>query len=461
MKNEEIKFKKITEYIFAPFNTYVFLNLAEIMFTKDVFEEEDVIEGMNLINFDLKDKNLKIEWKREQADRLKISKGVFVPISKEESFIMGQVVNKDGSIGKLKIKEVVGDIFPENSLSFSNIRIYLHTAGVASFCLQIEIEKEDKISILELEKVSEDLNNLYKVYFQELCHQIGLKFREIIILKNIPSYHFEFLPLLHEFTDEEKASNILPWTHRIYHIHDDEIFKLENPGEPFRFLMTPSKKMDVEDLSIYDNRYIYFGWGHSIILTATGDSGYSQTTRTALDYVRVVEIAQVNWKTLEELIDLADYASTWFQLHYKQMSIKKIKRSINKIRDFNIAVKKIIDDLRGVKITYDTEKRKLLRELNDRWLTGEMHEKFKEKMDSIDSLLDDLYVRQTEKRDQSLNTIVLMFTIISLIEIFGVVFDVITPDIAVSSILKIIILVAGTASLGILILMYLRLAEKS
>jgi len=439
----------------------VFLNLAEIMFTKDVFEEEDVIEGMNLINFDLKDKNLKIEWKREQADRLKISKGVFVPISKEESFIMGQVVNKDGSIGKLKIKEVVGDIFPENSLSFSNIRIYLHTAGVASFCLQIEIEKEDKISILELEKVSEDLNNLYKVYFQELCHQIGLKFREIIILKNIPSYHFEFLPLLHEFTDEEKASNILPWTHRIYHIHDDEIFKLENPGEPFRFLMTPSKKMDVEDLSIYDNRYIYFGWGHSIILTATGDSGYSQTTRTALDYVRVVEIAQVNWKTLEELIDLADYASTWFQLHYKQMSIKKIKRSINKIRDFNIAVKKIIDDLRGVKITYDTEKRKLLRELNDRWLTGEMHEKFKEKMDSIDSLLDDLYVRQTEKRDQSLNTIVLMFTIISLIEIFGVVFDVITPDIAVSSILKIIILVAGTASLGILILMYLRLAEKS
>jgi len=461
MKNQDLKFNKVIEYIFAPFNTFVFLNIAEIMFTEDIFEEEEVIEEMNAINFDFKDKNLRVQWKREKADRLKISKGVFVPISKEESFIMGQVENKDGSNGKLKIKEEVGGIFPQNSLSFSNIRIYLHTAGVASFCLEVEIERDEKISILELEKVSEDLNNLYKDYFEDVCYQIALKFKEVVILKNIPSYHFDFLPNLHEFTDVEKASNILPWTHRIYHIHDDEIFKLENPGEPFRFLMTPSSKMDVEDLSIYDNRYIYFGWGHSIILTATGESGYSQTSRTALDYVRVVELAQVNWKTLEELIDLADYASTWFQLHYKKMSIKKIKRSINKIRDFNIAIKKILDDLRGVKITYDTEKRKLLRELNNRWLTDEMIDKFKEKMDSINSLLDDLYVRQTEKRDQSLNTIVLMFTIISLIEIFGTVFDVFTPDIAISAILKIIILVTGTASLGILILLYLRFAEKT
>ena len=384
MRNEDLKFRKITEYIFAPFNTYVFLNIAEIIFTKDIFEEEDVIEELNQKQFDLRNDRLKIEWKREQADRLKISKGVFVPISKEESFIMGQVVNEDGSLGKIPIKEKLGGIFQENSLSFSNIRIYIHPGGVASFCLEIEIEKEEKISILELEKVSEHLNNLYKEYFEDLCYQIALKYNEIIILRNIPSYRFDFLPDPKEFTDSEKAANILPWTHRIYHIHDDDIFKLENPGEPFKFLMTPSSKMDVEDLSIYDNRYIYFGWGHSIILTATGDSGYSQTDRTPMDYVRIVEIAQVNWKTLEELIDLVDYASTWFQLHYKSMSIKKIKKSINKIRDFHIAVKKLLDDLRGVKITYDTEKRKLLRELKSRWLTDEMLDKLKEKMDSID-----------------------------------------------------------------------------
>ena len=80
-----------------------------------------------------------------------------------------------------------------------------------------------------------------------------------------------------------RAKHFIPWTHRIYHIQDDTLFEMENPGEPFKALLTPSRKMDICDLSIYDNRWVYFGWGHSIVFTASAQGTATFRTDPADD----------------------------------------------------------------------------------------------------------------------------------------------------------------------------------
>ena len=143
------------------------------------------------------------------------------------------------------------------------------------------------------------------------------------------------------------------------------------------------------------------------------------------------------------------------------MRVKDIRVKIYEIRDFNKAVDRIMDNFRGVKISFDTENRILLDELNNRWLTSEMLEKLKNRQEMLENLLSDLFQRQQEKKDDSLNSIVMLFTIISLFEVFSVVFDILTQGMVINWIAQLFILISGTLTLGMLIILYVRLAERN
>jgi hypothetical protein len=456
----QLKFDKITEYFFSPFNTYIFLNIDEIRYEENVELQGEIIKEMNKLELNFKNDPLKVKWGTESAEKLKISKGVFAPVSKEDSFIMGYLVSDKEDPNSLPIEEKIQVDLMLEALKFSNIKFYIHYSGVAQCSVEVEIIGKEDITILQLETISEQLNLLYKQYFEGISYQIAVNFANTVEKLDVPIFNMEHMPDVRDFSKEDKAQYILPWTHRVYHIHDEQLFNLENPGEPFKFLLTPSKKMDVEDFSIYDNRYIYFGWGHSIIFTKEMDSGFSQTSMEPYDYVRIIEIAQVNWRSVELLDDIVDNAITWFNLHIDELDLKSIKRNIYEIRDFNLTVKRILDNFRDVKITFDTEKRNLLKELNDRWLTSDMYEVLEGKLEMIEDTLEDLFQRQKEKKDDSLNKIVLAFTIISLVDVFSALFEIFSTDIYLSTILQIIVLITGVMGLGVLILLYLRLAEK-
>ena len=89
-----------------------------------------------------------------------------------------------------------------------------------------------------------------------------------------------------------------------------------------------------------------------------------------------------------------------------------------------------------------------------------MYNQLHKKSKMLDSLLQDYYQRLKEKRDESLNIIVLLFTIMNLIEIFGTIFSILSTDIILSSIIQIIILITGTISIGLMIIIYLKLSGK-
>lgn len=180
----------------------------------------------------------------------------------------------------------------------------------------------------------------------------------------------------------------------------------------------------------------------------------------AYDYVRLVEIAQAKWEFLDVLTDVVNISIISFQKHYKEMKMKRLQKSINRIRNFKNGINRILADFRGIKISFDTEKRILLDELNERWLTDEILDNLEEDIDRIKNLLDQLYQRQKEQREESLNTIALLFTIVGVVEVFGLIFSILDPVFPVNPIIEIILLIIGTMVVGLMITFYIKLASK-
>jgi len=452
---EEYKTKTLTEYIFAPFNTFIYLNIDAIRLKRMGNIKSELLDYLNKTEIFFDKGDTSILWTLEDSKDFKISKGVFTPPGEDTSFVMAQL--NTGTSSCCPIKEQVTELFNTNSLEFADVKFYFSNSGVGTCSVHINIKSKESIAILQLEKISEKLNTLFKDYFEEICFILTKKYVEAINQLNIPQYEFEFLP---DITTIDRSKHFIPWTHRIYHIHDDNLISHENPGTFFKTLVTPSRKMDIEDLSIYDNRYVYFGWGHSLIFTSSQEDGYSQTTKPVYDYVRLVEIAQAQWQFLDILKDIVIYTNASYNQHHNQMGLSDISLAINEIRRFDNAVDRLIADYTGVKITFDTEKRILLNELHERWLTQSMLESLQSSLERMQNLLDQLYQRQKEQQEESLNTIVLLFTILGVIDVLAIFFDIISPDITFTPLIQIITLIIGTLVMAIAIKIYLGYATR-
>lgn len=447
----------MNEYISAPFNTFVYIDEDQLRFS-EVSVRIALIEELNSLQKISCFSDLQIEWTLEDSADFKLSKGVFTPPGSENSFIMARVVNKNNVESPVPISQDISEKFPSDSLFYNNVRFYFQDCGVGTCSVRINLNDEKGISILELEQISEAVNTLYKEYFEELCFNLTRLYRKAIEKIDVPRHQFALLP---DIDEVDRAQHFIPWTHRIYHIPDDELFEMENPGEQFRALLTPSRKMDVEDLSIYDNRWVYFGWGHSIIFTHSVEDGYSQTSRPAYDYVRLVEIAQANWQFLDILKDIVTYAISSFNKHYQEMKFDELQKAVDEIRVFRNGIDRLLSYHSGVKITFDTEKRILLDELNERWLTSSMLENLLADLERIEELLSQLYERQKETREESLNTIALLFTIVGIVEVIAIGFDVLSPVVELHPIIQLIAIAGGTVLVALIIMLYLRIARRN
>ncbi|MGY5853342.1 MAG: hypothetical protein RTU92_07255 [Candidatus Thorarchaeota archaeon] len=454
----EFSFDRIEEYIFAPFNIFVYIDEDKLIFGEDVDIRQKLVDKLNHETDSLEYRGLSVEWCLEDCEDFKLSKGVFSPPGTENSFVMAKIVNQNAIDTPVIITEEISDKFPAQSLTYSQVRFYFQDCGVGTCSVRVDIEHNEETTILQLEQVSEQVNNLFKQYFEELCFDLTKRYRDAVENLDIPRHDFTMLPAIE---DIDRAKHFIPWTHRIYHIQDDSMFEMENPGEPFKVLLTPSRKMDICDLSIYDNRWIYFGWGHSIIFTASYEDGYSQTSRPVYDYVRLVEIAQANWQFLDILKDIVTFTIASFNRHYESMKIAELQTAIDEIRSFRNGMDRILSNYRGVKITFDTEKRVLLRELHERWLTNNMLENLLADLHRIEELLDQLHQRQKETREESLNTIALLFTIVGIIEIIALVIDVLNPVFVLHPFTQLLVIAAGTVLMAAIILLFLRISERS
>jgi len=468
MTNNSLRFQNITFTILSPFDTYIFLDIDKLKFANFEIEREKVIKALNEKNIEIGNKSLRIEWIKESIDQHRHS-GSEIPllISEDEdfqlSFIMGKLDQHSIKDIEENFKNDFKDDFPESSLEFSEIKFYIQPAGVCEYSIKVKLKKQDGFNIFELKKASDKLYELFFIHFRDICYEVALKYIEIIESVKIPRFYFEWFTDLKTLNNQKIKSHILPWAHRVCHIHDDSLFKMREPIRNFKILLTPVSKTDIKDDSLYDDRYFYFGWSNSLILTSTQFFETEEKPEEKLGtYIDLIQVSQANYRSIEMLIKLIDRMIVVFNVKFKDLEFDKIKEFRYTFRDFNVGVNRMLDMFSYIERIglVDTEKRALLLALNDRWNTPEMYNKLYERSKMLDSLLQDYYQRLKEKRDESLNTIVLLFTMMNLIEIFGTIFSILSTDLILSSIIQIIILITGTMSIGLMISLYFKLSRK-
>ena len=72
-------FNRIEEYIFAPFNTFVYIDEDKLFFGESANIRERLVEELNQASSQLDFRGLAIEWCLEDSEDFKLSKGVFSP----------------------------------------------------------------------------------------------------------------------------------------------------------------------------------------------------------------------------------------------------------------------------------------------------------------------------------------------------------------------------------------------
>ena len=89
-----------------------------------------------------------------------------------------------------------------------------------------------------------------------------------------------------------------------------------------------------------------------------------------------------------------------------------------------------------------------------------MYENLSININRIKDVLDQLYQRQKEQQEEALNTIALLFTILGIVEVFGLAFAIINPAYPLSPAIQVVVLSLGTLAMALLIILYLRHAGR-
>lgn len=131
----ELKFKRINEFIFAPFDTFIYLDDDRLFFGE--LDKGKLIEYLNRDQIFLNDGKIVIEWLTEECEEFKISKGVFVPPGRESSIVMAHIVNKETNNNEMDINEDFSNILP-NKLKFTDIFFYFYENGTGTCSVRVD-----------------------------------------------------------------------------------------------------------------------------------------------------------------------------------------------------------------------------------------------------------------------------------------------------------------------------------
>ncbi|MFW9844364.1 MAG: hypothetical protein ACFFEV_07300 [Candidatus Thorarchaeota archaeon] len=82
-------------------------------------------------------------------------------------------------------------------------------------------------------------------------------------------------------------------------------------------------------------------------------------------------------------------------------------------------------------------------------------------LERIEEQLNQLHERQKETREESLNTIALLFTIVGIVEILALGFDILSPIITFHPLIQLLLIATGTLLIAFVITLYLRMAGRN
>ncbi|MDQ3838956.1 MAG: hypothetical protein M3297_06775, partial [Thermoproteota archaeon] len=306
-----------------------------------------------------------------------------------------------------------------NKLEFKRNTVYFYASGVGIFSSQVTVKIDKDVDITKIkgkleEKVKEAIQDLFKSEISK-------------IIQNFVSHAPAHLKLVRRIFDINSSKvGKLAWLHKIYWFYGDQFFNDNADGigalnfemrREFNNLLEQA----LEDTLPVEDRYVYYGWGRSLILTRNNNPDTEEWINKIANLVEIGQYSCFGHILLDYYLTKKIYDLTVDEPIIEQQSkilIKKIE-DLDTIRSASITY---LEQFRsGINIILQCDQPSLVDKLEKQWRVEQLEKNIHNKLHSVEkerssreqSIL-------TDKQDR-LNKTAFIFTIISLASVMAAV----------------------------------------
>lgn len=300
----------------------------------------------------------------------------------------------------------------EMELIFDNIIMYIFPSGLGIFAVQVRVTYKG-----DLYRIKNDVEAYVKEiilkYFEERSVQNKLKeYEDKIRLDK----HFR---LIEKFQVESTKYAKIAWLHTIYWFYQEGFLDHDNEGKPkVKEAYLHSFINLVEEapstISFIKNRFLFYGWGRSLILTESNNDESEQWTRSK---VRLAEIGQYScfgYVLLDFLLKQVISNSSLDDPIIDQ-PLSKLKQGIEMLDEVTKAAITYLEEFRsGIDAIIHSGQPSFVKTLEIYWRTEKLEEEIRKKLDSLHKERTDLEQSLATDKQDRLTTISSAFTIMNI-----------------------------------------------
>ncbi len=279
------------------------------------------------------------------------------------------------------------------TVTFAQPTVYFHTFSAGLISVKATIASDKPIQQSDLQMLNNQLQSALKTMSAEPLKRLITAFVQAVQAVETPIYTTPFPDLL----PPALKYDLFYWSHLVYVTRSQQREDVVRSAQWLMPVLQPMDQQGISNMAIKPDRYIFFGWGRSMICCTTqlGDD-------VIYPYVRMLEIRNYVWKTLYDLdrgLRKALSLSSSIRSHHEA------RRLVIKLRALNFRVKDFLEEMEPFKITFDHEKIWLIKQADINWLTPDLVQSVAERLQVFSEFFaynEDVMTRARDERLQAI-----------------------------------------------------------
>ena len=381
---------------------------------KLIYVDESVIESSN-IDFLRSDSSYEIITKREEI----------------ASFYMDEIILTDTDL-----ETILKTINPEEHQKIKSLVLYEKIAiddikfkmfAYSSLVVQGKLKLTNRnLSIYEYSLVSKFAHKWFGLALREYADYLSLEYKSYMekkynvlsnndLLLKIPDLSISTTKRISDSNQDNFKPNSLRYSIRYHFIYNTDY---KNQGKAILKDLIPilsgEWEKEFDNYIELHNVNIYFGWSHSLFIFNKEDDFL------LCKYILPLEVVLANWLSLNVLAKKIDYAIAYANGDMLSLNngrtIKKTYKNIQRdIHEFSMKLDRIIEYFDSYTVTNNPTNYKLIDMQQNVFLQDKKIQGLKNKMVLLNNLVTMISRRQHELQSATLNTILLILTLMSII----------------------------------------------
>jgi DNA-binding MarR family transcriptional regulator len=311
-----------------------------------------------------------------------------------------------------------GLISPNNleiRLRFDDNTITFYGSGVGLFSSRITVQY--KGSIHDIIKVRNELDASVKKAIQNVFKEYGSEYRRQDAMNKIKQEgRFR---LIDGFNLEQSRTSKLAWIHLIYWFYEKEYQKCDSRGlatvsEDVRDDFIDLLEQVPENMSVSRDRFIFYGWGRSLILTRDPEES---TLKWIQNQIKLVETGQYSCFGHILIDHLLRRRLSRLVLDASGSALRSsiLKEKIENFDKMRSAIVTYIEEFRsGINTILLSGETSLVKTLENQWRLEKLRESIRVKTESLGNERVSLEQSLLNEKQDRTNKIVLAFTIMGI-----------------------------------------------